>query len=100
MTNPTLLENLHRASYTADAKRAARLGLTVGEYSGHRRRAVEQWTDIIRGLMAESNVTDPLAVLPDICASAVEEAIAQARVAAKESAKREIQRRWQKASLP
>jgi hypothetical protein len=100
MTNPTLLENLHRASFVAEAKRAARLGLTPGEYSGMRRRAVGQWTEIIRALMVESNVTDPLQVLPDICSSLVEEAVAQARIAAKESAKREIQRRWLKASQP
>jgi len=48
----------------------------------------------------EANTNDPVSVLPDFAASICEVAIAEARKAAKESAKHEIQRRWQKASLP
>ena len=55
-----------------DAKRAAALGLTEPEYRGARRRAVEEWTTVIRSAMAESNVEDPVQILPDLFATVVE----------------------------
>jgi hypothetical protein len=98
--NEHLAETLHRFSFMQACKRAAALGLTEGEYRGVRRRMVENFTEVIRGLMMEANTNDPVSVLPDFAASICEVAIAEARKASKESAKHEIQRRWQKASLP
>jgi len=83
-----------------DAKRAAALGLTEPEYRGARRRAVEEWTTVIRSAMAESNVEDSVQILPDLFATVVEKAIVEAREAGKVAARRELQRRLTLAAKP
>jgi len=98
--NKQLLETIHRATYMADCRRAAALGLTEPEYRGTRRRAVEEWTTTIRSAMAESNVTDPIEVLPDLFATVVEKAVIEAREAGKVAARRELQRRLTLAAKP
>jgi hypothetical protein len=98
--NEHLAETLHRFSFMQNCKRAAALGLTEGEYRGVRRRMVENFTEVIRGLMMEANTNDPVAVLPDFAASICEVAIAEARIAAKEAARREIQKRLARAGAP
>src|SRR6516164_2511147 len=91
--NRELAETLHRYQFIADAKRAAALGLTEPEYRSMRRQSVQKFTEIIRGLMQEACTEDPVSVLPDFAASICEVAIAEARIAAKEAARREIQKR-------
>jgi hypothetical protein len=98
--NKQLLETIHRATYMADCRRAAALGLTEPEYRGARRRAVEEWTTTIRAAMVESNVNDPIEVLPDLFATVVEKATIEAREAGKVAARRELQRRLAQAAKP
>jgi hypothetical protein len=98
--NEHLAETLHRFSFMQSCKRAAALGLTEGEYRGTRRRMVEKFTETLHALMQEANTNDPVSILPDALVSAIEEAVIQARIAAKEAARREIQKRLARAGAP
>ena len=64
--------------------------------SAPRRAAIEQWTTIIRAQMQEQGVADPVEILPELLARVREQAIGEARAAAKIAAREEVRKLFRK----
>jgi len=84
------IEILRRKELTADTRRALAQGKTLDEYRGGHDRDVENLTNEIRALMKRHGCEDPVELLPQLLINVREQAVAEARSAAKAAARAEV----------
>src|SRR5262245_30893570 len=89
-------ERRRRQQFVVDGRAAAALGLSMEALGTARRAAIEQWTTVIRARMQEQDVADPVEILPELLARVQEQAIGEARAAAKVDAREEVQKMLRK----
>jgi hypothetical protein len=94
MTNS---EMIRRRELTVDSRRALGQGMTLDEYRRAHDANVEALTATIRAAMEHYGVDDPVEVLPDILVRLQETAVEEARAAAKTAARDEVQRMLKRA---
>jgi hypothetical protein len=90
-------ERVRRRQLAIDGKAACALGISPEALVPARSAAIDCWTAVIRGLMQEHNVSDPVAILPELLNRLEEHAIGAARAAAKTAAGEEVRRLLRKA---
>jgi hypothetical protein len=83
-------ERVRRQRWAADSRAAAKLGLSLEKCLAARAVGVETWTTLIRALMQEHGVDDPVAVLPELLAQIEQHAIGEARTTARTTAREEV----------
>jgi hypothetical protein len=89
-------ERERRQQFVIDGKAASALGISMEALGTARRAAIEQWTTIIRAQMQEQGVADPVEILPELLARVREQAIGEARAAAKIAAREEVRKLFRK----
>jgi len=100
---PTITEKIesdHQRQLRVDTARATALRMGVQEYRTQRAAAVKQWANTLHTLMEAAEVDDPIAVLPEICASIMQHAVLEARKAAIAESRTEVQRLLRKVMTP
>jgi hypothetical protein len=85
-------ERERRQQFVIDGKAASALGISMEALGTARRAAIEQWTTVIRARMQEQDVADPVEILPELLARVQEQAIGEARAAAKIAAREEFRK--------
>jgi hypothetical protein len=90
-------EQLRRKELTSDSRRALAIGKTIDQYRAERDSAVESLTNEIRALMERHGCDDPVELLPQLLIDVREQAVEEARHAAKSAAQVEVRRMLKKA---
>jgi hypothetical protein len=80
--------------------RAHALRMTVEQYRTQRTAAVKKWAHTLHTLMEAAGVSDPVEIMPEICASIMQHAVLEARKAAIAEARTEVQRMLRKVMTP
>src|SRR5262249_51890389 len=96
---PTISEKIegdHQRHLRVDTMRATALRMSVHEYRTQRAAAVKKWAHTLHTLMEAAGVSDPVEVLPEICASIMQHAVLEARKAAVAEARTEVQKMLRK----
>jgi hypothetical protein len=83
-------ERARRRQLIIDSRAAVGLGTSLDACLTARAEQIESWTALIRTRMAECGVHDPLAILPELLVRLQEQAVGEARTAAKVAAREEV----------
>ena len=90
------IELAYKQRQLADMQRASRLGLNTAEYRARHKRAVDNWTEVIRELMTQNAAHDPVEILPELCTHIVEEIAGIAEAKAEVTARCAVQKMFRK----
>jgi hypothetical protein len=96
---PTITERIeseHARQLRVDTMRATALRMGVQDYRAQRAAAVKKWAHTLHTLMEAAGVSDPVEVMPEICASIMQHAVLEARKAAVAEARTEVQKMLRK----
>jgi hypothetical protein len=85
-------ERRRRQQFVVDGRAAAALGISMEALGTARKAVIANWTTLIRARMQEQDVADPVEILPELLARVQEQAIGEARAAAKIAAREEFRK--------
>jgi hypothetical protein len=85
-------ERRRRQQFVVDGRAAAALGISMEALGTARKAVIANWTTLIRARMQEQDVADPVEILPELLARVQEQAIGEARAAAKIAAREEVRK--------
>jgi hypothetical protein len=85
-------ERERRQQFVIDGKAASALGISMEALGTARKAVIANWTTLIRARMDECGAADPVEILPELLARVQEQAIGEARAAAKIAAREEVRK--------